>query len=305
MKTLKEVLSSKKPKVYCDMDGVVADFAEQVKIVYGPNKTIKDVLPFRNLPGDWFLNLPKMKDADELMRGLKKYDVEMLTGIPGKNAMPDASTHKKQWMRKNYGLSSNKVHTVFASDKPKFAVLNGIANILIDDTQENIDKWESKGGKGIFHTSAASSLAKLEQIMAEEISENIRYKNEKANGYFAVMLDKKSESELKKTAIYPIVVSEHVTIAYKPSKEVAKRLEKNIGKRYDVIVKKIMNNENIQAVVVDVEGLKRVDPGIAHVTISHNSNAKPVDSNRLVLNPENEKPIKMFLSGILKFVSFK
>lgn len=305
MKTLKEVLKSKRPKVYCDMDGVVADFAGQVKKLYGPDKTPKDVLPFRNLPGDWFLNLPKMKDADVLMRGLKKYGVEMLTGMPGINAMPNASSHKKQWMRKNYGIDSDKVHTVFTSHKPKYAVSNGIANVLIDDTQENIDKWEAKGGIGIFHTSAASTLAKLEKIMTEQISEDVTYKNGKAKGYFSLVLDSQSQQKLRKLAIHPIVVAEHVTIAFRPSENVSRELSKKLDQTFRIKVKKLMSNEDIQAVTVDIDGLKRMDPGLAHVTISHTSNAKPVDSNRLVVNPENQESLQLNLSGTLKFISFK
>jgi len=305
MITIKEILNSKKPKIYCDMDGVVADFEGQVKKIYGPDKKVEDVLPFRNLPGDWFLNLPKVKDADLLMRELKKYDVQMLTGMPGKKAMPYASDHKKQWMKKNYGLPVDKVITVFTSDKPKYAVLNGISNVLIDDTLENIQKWESKGGIGILHKSATDTINKLNGILKQEVSENVEIKNGKVNGYFAIELDQKSQNLLKKHAIFPIVVSHHVTIAYKPNEYDAKNLERKLNDTFEISTKELMHNDNIQAVSVEIKNLKRVDPGIAHVTISHTDKAKPVDSNVMMNNPSNSKKINIKLNGNLKFYKFK
>lgn len=305
MITIKEILNSKKPKIYCDMDGVVADFEGQVKKIYGPDKKVEDVLPFRNLPGDWFLNLPKVKDADLLMRELKKYDVQMLTGMPGKKAMPYASDHKKQWMKKNYRLPADRVITVFTSDKPKYAVSNGISNVLIDDTLENIQKWELKGGIGILHKSATDTINKLNDILKQEVSENVEIKNGKVNGYFAIELDQKSQKLLKKHAIFPIVVSHHVTIAYKPNEYDAKNLERKLNDTFEISTKELMHNDNIQAISVEIKNLKRVDPGIAHVTISHTDKAKPVDSNVMMNNPNNSKKINIKLNGNLKFYKFK
>jgi len=305
MKTLKEVLNQNRPKIYCDMDGVVADFEGQVKKIYGPDKKIEDILPFRNLPGDWFLNLPKMKDADLLMKELKKYDVDMLTGMPGKRAMPYASDHKKQWMKKHYGFSPNKVITVFTSEKPKYAVKNNIANILIDDTIDNIEKWEAKGGIGIYHISASSTINKLNKLLNEEISEDIEYKNNNANGYFAIVLDKKSHESLKKYAIHSIIVAHHVTIAYRPSDYDSRILEKQLNDKFKIKTLDLYSNDNIQAVVVDIAGIKRLNPGKPHITISHTSNAKPVDSNQLITSDAKFKKINLTLNGTLKFIKFK
>jgi len=66
-----------------------------------------------------------------------------------------------------------------------------------------------------------------------------------------------------------------------------------------------MHNDNIQAISVEIKNLKRVDSGIAHVTISHTDKAKPVDSNVMMNNPNNSKKIIMKLNGKLKFYKFK
>ena len=38
------------------------------------------------------------------------------------------------------------------------------SNILIDDRPDNIAEWESNGGIGILHTSAASTIKKLKEL---------------------------------------------------------------------------------------------------------------------------------------------
>lgn len=306
MKTLKEVLNSKKPIIYCDLDGVLADFAKQVRTVFGPDKKTEDVLPFSNFPSDWFANLPKMADADVLVKHLRKYGYEILTGIPCKKSMPNAEADKIQWMKKHYGLSADKIHAVFTSLKKKFAVKNGIRNILIDDTQANIDAWNTAGGIGILHKNARSTIAELDKIMREEISELIVYdRNGKAKGYFSVVLSEKSQKLLAKHAIYPIVVAEHVTIAFRPDEHISRELQRKLGEKIQISCKEIMNNDVIQAVPVAMTGIKRYDSGIAHITVSHTDKAKPVDSNRMLLQPTNVEKLSLKMTGRLVFNRFK
>ena len=42
---------------------------------------------------------------------------------------------------------------------------------------------------------------------------------EKMNGYFAVALNKNDSKLVSTKATFPIVVSDHITLAYKPSKK--------------------------------------------------------------------------------------
>jgi len=43
---------------------------------------------------------------------------------------------------------------------------------------------------------------------------------EKMNGYFAVALNKNDSKLVSTKATFPIVVSDHITLAYKPSKRI-------------------------------------------------------------------------------------
>ena len=40
------------------------------------------------------------------------------------------------------------------------------------------------------------------------------------NGYFAVQLDRSSCNVVKKRATFPNIVSDHITLAYKPTKKI-------------------------------------------------------------------------------------
>jgi hypothetical protein len=50
------------------------------------------------------------------------------------------------------------------ADKQKYAMINGKANLLIDDYIKNIHEWEAKGGIGVHHTSPSETLAELKRL---------------------------------------------------------------------------------------------------------------------------------------------
>ena len=54
-----------------------------------------------------------------------------------------------------------KIYFAAAKNKAKFSHQN---NILIDDRKDTIDAWNAKGGIGILHTSAASTIAQLKEL---------------------------------------------------------------------------------------------------------------------------------------------
>ena len=57
------------------------------------------------------------------------------------------------------------------------------------------------------------------------------------NGYFAVQLDKQSCNVVKKLATKDVLVSDHVTLAYKPIKKVYDKYAKLVGKKVGVFIK--------------------------------------------------------------------
>ena len=92
----------KLPRIYCDMDGVIADFLKGSKEIIG--KEFNDDL-WDQLPLDLYANLPKMPDADKLWNFISKYDLYILTAYPSAKRGKISKTSqgdKVKWMSK-YG----------------------------------------------------------------------------------------------------------------------------------------------------------------------------------------------------------
>ena len=154
------------PQIYCDMDGVVADFVKFTSNYLGTK--FKDEL-WQDLPVDLFLQLPKMPDADVLWGYIKQFQPFMLTAVPRESRGPIAKRawkDKTRWMMKNFKLPSSRMKIVLRKNKKNFAMdgRDKRPNILIDDHLGNIREWESAGGIGILHTDAASTINDLKKI---------------------------------------------------------------------------------------------------------------------------------------------
>ena len=154
------------PQIYCDMDGVVADFVKFTSNYLGTK--FKDEL-WQDLPVDLFLQLPKMPDADVLWGYIKQFQPFMLTAVPRESRGPIANRAwkaKTRWMMKNFKLPSSRMKIVLRKNKKNFAMdgRDKRPNILIDDHIGNIKEWESAGGIGILHTDAASTINDLKKI---------------------------------------------------------------------------------------------------------------------------------------------
>ena len=76
MKTLLEFDS---PQIYCDMDGVLADFDQGIIDMIGGK--FKDER-WHELPDDFFHRLKPMPDAKQLWGFIGKFDPFILTAIP-------------------------------------------------------------------------------------------------------------------------------------------------------------------------------------------------------------------------------
>jgi len=161
--------------IYLDMDGVLADFdAEMIRKFGGrfdtiaPDAVSRWALITQHAP-DLYADLQEMIDADALVAGVIQacvqydYTPAILTAIPKYGRLPNAVTHKKEWIRtrwpvlhKNFNIGPHAV------DKQTFAKPG---HILIDDSYMNIPQWNAAGGFGILHTSANDSLEQLNKFL--------------------------------------------------------------------------------------------------------------------------------------------
>lgn len=170
-KELREILSErlengilKNYLLFCDLDGVLADFVQGVKNKF--NKNIDEINPSLmwgviNKSKTFFENLPWMPKGRELWEGIKEYNPIILTGVP-----PGSTTavdQKIKWCQRELG-SDIKVITCLTKDKPNYCLPK---SILIDDRRDNLKAWNDNGGKFILYDEEYlySSLERIKRHM--------------------------------------------------------------------------------------------------------------------------------------------
>ena len=155
-----------KPKIYLDMDGVIADFFGALEKHYNVDhwKDLSDIeQTLKDLKGsDFFGKIPKFKTSD----GLIKYVDDLTQGQWNILSSPLRDDHKNSSFWKRHWLKKHKyepIESIFTSRKEKYAIdkETQIPNILIDDKPENIQRWSNKGGIGILYQANENSIDKV------------------------------------------------------------------------------------------------------------------------------------------------
>ena len=154
------------PQIYCDMDGVVADFTTYTTDRLGHPFSDDD---WDDLPVDFFLQLPPMADAHILWNFIKQYDPFMLTAIPREERGPVARRawkDKTRWMMKHFRLPKDRMRIVLRKNKKKFAKdgRDGRPNLLIDDHLGNVKLFIAACGIVVHHIDARTTITKLKKI---------------------------------------------------------------------------------------------------------------------------------------------
>jgi len=151
---LRKILSEKLARgslpnkiVFCDLDGVLADFEQGVvnRFKKRPDELKPGVMwGIINKSSTFFETLPWMPMGRELWDEIKQYDPIILTGIPRGSK---AAEQKRRWCATELGPDIHVI-TCYTKDKPEFCVKN---SILIDDRFDNLNAWKSRGGKFILY----------------------------------------------------------------------------------------------------------------------------------------------------------
>ena len=153
------------------MDGVLADFkkgaekATGVPISKWMSLTKKEKWnPIRNDKTFWE-RLPWIKDGRQLWSYIKKHKPDILSAYVKRDIDPNCIPGKTRWCRSQLGLGGARVNLVLRSQKQDYAQTGYRSPaVLVDDYKPNTDAFTRRGGIGIYHTSASSSIRQLKQL---------------------------------------------------------------------------------------------------------------------------------------------
>jgi hypothetical protein len=151
------------PHLFLDCDGVLADFDAGAKRVlgatpaafeerHGKGEFWKRLARARNFYGE----LPKMADADELFEAVRHLKPTILTGLPlGKWAAPQ----KERWAAEHF--PGVPIITTMARQKHLHM---DPCDVLVDDRENHRHLWEDAGGIFVHHRNARDTIRRLAEI---------------------------------------------------------------------------------------------------------------------------------------------
>ena len=160
-------------KVYLDMDGVLADFDQRFRDISGmeprefENKYGRKA--FWNLIDEehkikFWVGIKPMDGASVLVNAVKDYNYELLTSPSSKK---QSYLGKILWVRNHTGdVFPSKPRINFKRAKEKHEVKPQLSqtDILIDDREDTIGRWNAAGGTGIVYKSIGQVLSDLKKL---------------------------------------------------------------------------------------------------------------------------------------------
>lgn len=157
--------------VYVDMDGVLVNFDKGFEKISG-GVSMDDYIEkhgktaawklINSKGSNWWANLEWMPDGTKLWSFVQNLNVKILSSATVSNSGGLAKKGKMIWIENHLGKNIDAILVDSSVDKQRYA---RPGDILIDDLPSNIDQWIAKGGIGILHKSAASSIEKLQKII--------------------------------------------------------------------------------------------------------------------------------------------
>jgi len=159
-------------KVYLDMDGVLADFDKRFKDISGMEpkefenkygtKAFWNLIDEENKISFW-VGIPEMPGAKALVDAVKDYNFELLTSPSAKK---QSYLGKILWVRNHNSLFGGKPRINFKKAKEKHEVKPELSktDILIDDREDTIGRWNAAGGTGIHYKNIGQVLNDLKKL---------------------------------------------------------------------------------------------------------------------------------------------
>ena len=159
-------------KIYCDMDGVLADFTGAISKQFYDGKPWDELKkqhkekwqdtfrPQIMLDTKFWQDLPYAPGAQHLWDYIKGYNPFILSAYATWDE-ESCKKGKRLWLAKYVRVPESRVILCERQDKVKYA---SPTSILIDDYDKNVREWNAHGGIGIQHTTTAKTISELQKL---------------------------------------------------------------------------------------------------------------------------------------------
>jgi len=169
--------------VFCDIDGVLADFVPAACQFFGiksPKVSPEDQVIFNTiwesadgwpkLKKEWptfWADLDPMPHALELWSEIRPFHPALLSAIP--RGWETSQVGKQLWAEKHLpGFAEDHLRIITGprSIKKHYAMADDdIPNVLIDDFDKNIEEWTAAGGIGILYTDGSVDAKNVGELL--------------------------------------------------------------------------------------------------------------------------------------------
>ena len=149
-------------RCFIDLDNTIGAFDEHVQELFHrtPQQLGSELWPLIRQAKDFWLTMPVKRRAYELVGGLEICERIVLTGCPISD-FDRAVMQKKRWVKKHFG----DLEVIACLSREKVSHIRAAGDILIDDWQGNISKWNKVGGRGILYRNVDQVLTQFLKIV--------------------------------------------------------------------------------------------------------------------------------------------
>jgi len=159
-----------KPRIYCDMDGVLVDFEKQLEdtikmpiskwVLLDKRKRWDPVIKRT----DFWSTAPWLNEGRKLWSFISQFKPHILSAYVEHAFDPNCIPGKAAWARKNLGIGNNRINLVKRVQKQNYAKVVGQPAILIDDYEKNTSQFTQRGGIGITFRNANQVISELKKL---------------------------------------------------------------------------------------------------------------------------------------------
>ena len=150
-------------KIFCDLDGVLSDFAGAYEKITGRDIRGKHIessahfwVPVNEAGYSFWANMEWLGEGRRLWKYIEKYNPDILSA-PSRQEV--SRVGKKDWVKRE--LPGIRLILRSAKNKKELAAKN---HILIDDRESNINDWIANHGIGILHKTTNETIKKLKEL---------------------------------------------------------------------------------------------------------------------------------------------